>query len=198
VAGFSVSASWGEDDFWEMAGRYAGEVGGFKLAFGAGYSEMHDENTSGAAVSPEKNSQFFQIGGYAQHLATGLFVHAAYGHEDNNDTLLTNGFRAEDGEHWYVKAGIRKKWTALGATIVYGDYAQYIDQLGPAALALGATSSTLDRFGGGIAQEIDAAAMTLYVKYQHYEADLSGASLQASATDLDDADFISAGGLINF
>jgi hypothetical protein len=40
--------------------------------------------------------------------------------------------------------------------------------------------------------------MTLYVKYQHYEADLSGAGLQASATDLDDADFISAGGLINF
>jgi hypothetical protein len=198
VARFSVSASWGEDDFWEMAGRYAGEVGGFKLAFGAGYSEMHDENTSGAAVSLEKNSQFFQIGGYAQHLATGLFVHAAYGHEDNNDTLLTNGFRAEDGEHWYVKAGIRRKWTALGATIVYADYAQYIDQLGPAALAVGATSSTLDRFGGGIAQEIDAAAMTVYVKYQHYEADLSGASLQASATDLDDADFISAGGLINF
>ena len=198
VAGFSISTSWGEDDFWEVAGRYAGEVQGFKLAFGVGYSEMHDEATSGPAVSAAKNSDYFQVGGYAQHLATGLFLHAAYGHEDNNDTVLLNGKIAPDGEHWYVKSGIRKKWTSLGATIVYGDYAQYIDQLGPNALALGATSSTLDRFGGGIAQEIDAAAMTVYLKVQHYEADLSGASLSAAATDLDDADFISAGGLINF
>jgi predicted porin len=199
VAGFSASASWGEDDFWEVAGRYAGEVSGFKLAFGVGYSEMMDEKTTGAAVSPHKNSDFFQIGGYAQHLESGLFVHAAYGHEDNNDTLLSNGVhRAPDGEHWYVKAGIRRKWTGLGATIVYGDYAQYIDQLGPAALTAGATSSTFNRFGAGIAQEIDAAAMTLYVKYQHYEADLSGATLSASLRDLKDADFVSVGGLINF
>jgi hypothetical protein len=197
-AGFSVSASWGSDDFWEVAGRYGGEVSGFKLAFGIGYSEMRDEVTSGAAVSKEKKSDFFQIGGYAQHLATGLFAHAAYGEEDNNDTLLLNGKRALDGEHWYVKAGIRKKFTPLGHTIVYGDYGQYLDQLGPAALALGATSSTFDRWGGVLAQEIDAAAMTIYLKYEHYEADLSGPGLSATATDLDDADFVSVGGLINF
>ncbi|MBN8910689.1 MAG: porin [Rhizobiales bacterium] len=198
IAGVSLSASWGQDDFWEVAGRYAGEVAGFKLALGVGYSEMRDEVTTGAAVSSQKDTQFFQVGGYAQHLATGLFVHAAYGHEDNNDTLLLNGKRAENGEHWYVKAGIRRAWTPLGATIVYGDFARYSDQLGPAALALGATSSTFDRFGGGIAQEIDAAAMMVYVKVQHYEAELSGPSLAPAATDLEDADFVSVGGLINF
>lgn len=196
--GFSVSASWGEDDFWEIAARYAGEVSGFKLALGAGYTEMRDEVITGAAVSASKDSQFFQIGGYAQHLESGLFVHAAYGHEDNNNTLLLNGQRAENGEHWYVKAGIRKAWTSLGATIVYGDFARYSDQLGPAALALGATSSTFDRFGGGIAQEIDAAAMTLYLKVQHYEAEISGSALSPTVADLEDADFISFGGLINF
>ncbi len=199
VAGFSASASWGEDDFWEIAGRYAGEVAGFKLAFGVGYSEMHDEATTGASVfASEKDSQFFQVGGFAQHLATGLFMHAAYGNEDNNDALLSNGKTAADGEHWYVKAGIRRKWTTLGATIVYGDYARYIDQLGPGALALGATSSTFDRFGGGIAQEIDAAAMTAYVKYQRYEADLSGAGLSPAVTNLDALDLLSGGVLINF
>lgn len=30
--------------------------------------------------------------------------------EDNNDTLLNNGRRAIDSDHWYVKSGIRKKW----------------------------------------------------------------------------------------
>ena len=76
------------------------------------------------------------------------------------------------------------------------DYAEYLDQLGPAALALGATSSTLQRYGGGIAQEIDAAAMTVYIKYQHYEIDVTG--LPAAIGTLDDADFVSAGGIINF
>ena len=197
-AGFTASASWGEDDFWEAALRYAGEFGGFKFLAGAGYSQFTDENTTGPSVSFHKDSEVFQIGGYIQHLDSGLFLHAAYGLEDNNDTLLRNGKTAQDSEHWYVKSGIRKKWTSLGATIVYGDYAEYLDQLGPAALALGATDSTFRRYGGGIAQEIDAAAMTVYLKYQRYDADLSGAALSAAVRDLDSADFVSAGGVINF
>ena len=196
--GFSAAASWGEDDFWEVAGRYAGEFGGFKVLAGIGYSEMMDEGTTGAAVLRHKDSTYFQAGGYIQHLATGLFLHAAYGLEDNNNAPLFNGKIIKDGEHWYVKAGIRQKWTPLGSTIVYSDYAEYLDQLGPAALALGATSSTFARFGAGIAQELEAAAMTVYLKYQHYEADISGAALAPTVTDLDDADFVSVGGIINF
>jgi hypothetical protein len=196
--GFSASASWGEDDFWEVAGRYAGEVGGFKILLGIGYSEMADEGTTGAAVLRQKDSHFFQAGGYIQHLATGLFLHGAYGHEDNNEAPLLNGKIAGDGEHWYVKAGIRQKYTTLGHTIVYGDYAEYLDQLGPVALSLNVTDSTFQRFGGGIAQELDGAAMTVYLKYQHYELDVSGPALNPAVTDLDDADFISVGGIINF
>ena len=44
-AGFSVSASWGEDDFWDVAARYAGEWNGIKFAVAAAYSEATDENT---------------------------------------------------------------------------------------------------------------------------------------------------------
>ncbi|MEQ1716010.1 MAG: porin [Hyphomicrobium sp.] len=195
-AGFSASASWGEDDFWEIATRYAGEFGGFKVFFGAGYSEFSDEGTTGPQVAAIKDSNVFQAGGYIQHLATGLFLHGAYGSEKNNGTVLFNGRTALDSDHWYVKAGIRQKWTALGATILYGDYAEYDDQLGPAALLAGVTSSTLQRYGGGIAQEIDAAAMTVYLKYQHYEIDATG--LPAATGSLEGADFVSAGGVVNF
>lgn len=198
-AGFSAAASWGEDDFWEVAGRYAGELSGFKISLGIGYSETTDEGTTGPAVMTDKKSANFQAGGYIQHLTTGLFAHAAYGHEDNDDRIVLNANgavdRAKNGEHWYVKTGIRQKWTPLGATIIYGDYAQYLNQLGPGALARGVTSSELTRFGGGIAQEIDAAAMTVYLKYQHYQADVDG---DPALTDLDDLDLISAGGVINF
>jgi hypothetical protein len=43
------------------------------------------------------------------------------------------------------------------------------------SLALGATASTFRRYGCGIAQEIDTAAMTVYLKYQHYDADATRA-----------------------
>ena len=137
-------------------------------------------------------------GVYLQHVSSGLFLHAAYGFEDNNGTILNNGRTAQNGQHWYLKAGFRQKWAPYGATIFYGDYAEYLDQLGPAALALGATESTLTRFGGGAAQEIDAAAMTVYLKYQHYEAGISGAALAPAATGPGDAGLISAGGVIQF
>ena len=109
----------------------AGELGGFKILAGIGYSKMTDESTTGAIVSEQKDLSYFQAGGYIQHLATGLFLHAAYGLEDNHNAPLINGRFTEDGEHWYVKAGIRQKCTPLGHTIVYGDYAEYYDQLGP-------------------------------------------------------------------
>lgn len=194
-AGFTASASWGEDDFWEVALRYSGEFSGFKVLAGAGYSEFTDVGTTGPPVSPVKNSDVFQVGGYIQHLATGLFLHAAYGMEENNDTVLNNGKTALDSDHWYLKGGIRQKWTSLGATVVYGDYAEYDDQLGPGALAAGATSSTLRRYGGGIAQELDAAAMTIYLKYHHLTADVTGAP---ALINLEDAYFVSIGALINF
>jgi predicted porin len=194
-AGFSVSASWGEDDDWEVAARYAGEMNGFKVRLGVGYSENLDKNASAPAVLQHKHSDYIQVGGYVEHLATGLFAHAAYGKEGNNDEPLTSGYTAPDSRHWYTKFGVRRKWTRLGTTIVYGDYAEYDDQLGPAALALGATSGKLTRYGAGIAQEIDAAAMTVYVKAQHYDADVAGAPELA---DLKGLDLISVGGLINF
>ena len=99
-------------------------------------------------------------------------------------------------DQWYFKGGIRQKWTPLGATIVYGDYAQYNDQLGPAALALRATASTFRRYGCGIAQEIDTAAMTVYLKYQYYDADVTG--LSPNCRQPRSADFFSASALINF
>jgi hypothetical protein len=196
IGGFSASASWGEDDFWEVAARYRGEVAGFKIALGAGYFESTDEGLSAPLpAGSRKDTSFFQAGGYVENIATGLFLHAAYGHENNSATVLAGGVRPHDGNQWYLKAGLRRNWTPMGATIVYGDYAQYDDQLGPAALALGATSSRFRRYGGGIAQEIDAAAMTVYLKYQRYDASVTGIS---GAGSLASADFVSAGALVSF
>jgi Gram-negative porin len=197
IAGFSASASWGEDDVWELAARYTGEMGGFKMLFGAGYSQSVDSTVTGPLpAGSRKDTNVFQAGGYVQHLASGLFAHVAYGREDNSDTRIgVAAITPPDSDHWYVKAGLRQKWLPLGNTIVYGDYAEYNDQLGPGALNAGAKSSTLQRYGGGIAQEVDAAAMTIYLKYQHLTADVTGA---AALANLEDADFVSLGAIVNF
>jgi Gram-negative porin len=66
-AGFSASASWGEDDVWGVAGRYAGEFSGIKVALAAGYYENTDDNGAGAKETAErarggKQSAAFQAG----------------------------------------------------------------------------------------------------------------------------------------
>ncbi len=193
-AGFSMSASWGMDDDWEIAGRYSGEAAGFKLAFGVGYSVNTDEKTQPPPVSPSKDSAFFQAGGYAEHLATGLFIHAAYGEEDNNGKVTLGGFIEPNSQQWYVKGGLRRKWIGLGHTIVFGEYGRYIDQLSPAALAAGATDSEFDRFGVGAVQEIDAASLSLWMKYREHKAEVSG----IGPGDIDDFRYVSVGALMNF
>ena len=194
IAGFSVSASWGEDDDWEVEGRYSGEAAGFKLAFGAGYSVNTDEGTQPPPASSGKDSAVFQVGGYAQHLATGLFLHAAYGDEDNNGKETLAGFTEPSSHQWYVKGGIRRQWLPLGHSVLYAEYGAYIDQMSPTALAAGATSSTFERFGAGVVQEIDAASMSLWIKYREHHAEFTGAAIGS----IDDFRYFSTGALVSF
>jgi predicted porin len=194
IGGFQVSASWGEDDLWDVAAKFARDVAGFKLSLGVAYTQHTDENQS-PFVAPGKDISYVQAGFYAQHILSGLFIHGAYGGEDTGDSLLLNGARTLDGDHFYVKAGLRRKLTSLGNTVLFGDYAEYHDQLGPAALAAGATGGDFTRWGGGVVQEIESAAMSLWLKYRRHEADIVGA---ATLGDIRDADFVGVGGVINF
>lgn len=194
-AGFSMSTSYGGADDWEVAARYQGEVGGFKAAFGIGYSINLDEATQPPRVSLDKDSAFFQAGGYLQHLATGLFLHAIYGAENNHDAItLRGGFTEPDTHQWYLKGGLRRQWFSLGHTVLYGEYAEYFDQLSPAALNAGATESELSRWGFGAVQEIDAAAMSLWLKYREQGVEITGGGLGG----IDDFRYVSLGSLINF
>jgi len=81
--GLSWSGSYGASADWEIAARYTKEMAGIKLALGTGYSVNQDELTQPPPVSFSKDSGFFQAGFYVEHLATGLFLHGAYGNENN-------------------------------------------------------------------------------------------------------------------
>ncbi|MEQ1673339.1 MAG: porin, partial [Hyphomicrobium sp.] len=185
--GFSVSASWGEDDFWDVAARYAGEFSGIKVAVAAAYSEATDNN--GAAtplfsgdgdLQPLQavDSQFFQVGAYVQHVPTGLFLYGAYATLD-----VDNG---GESDSYYVKAGIRQRWSSLGHTVAYGEYLNgNIDN----NAGLGVSENSL--WGIGLVQEIDAAAMSVWLSYRDIEAEQIGVLNN-------DFQYVKFGALINF
>ncbi|MCB1505954.1 MAG: porin [Hyphomicrobiaceae bacterium] len=204
--GFSVSASWGEDDMWDVAGRYAGELGGFKLAVAAAYFSQNDtSNTAGGDTGSN-----WQIGAYVEHMPTGLFAYGAYGAD--LDTPNPNFDLGAD--RWYVKAGIRQRWTSLGHTVLYGEYGIKNDSVDCGVLGCApggpVTGSELKQWGLGIVQEIDAAAMSLWVSYRRFDLseDCSPAcsiSLENGGTipaathhEFDGMHVVKAGALINF
>lgn len=181
-AGFSVSASWGEDDIWDVAARYAGEFNGFKLAVAGAYVESTDEavvSCLGIGVQPcgvsnmAPGDKQWQIGAYVEHVPTGVFAYGAYSDLDND--LLNIG-----GETWYAKAGLRERWTPLGHTVLYGEYLTGDTE----------RDTDFDLWGLGAVQEIDAAAMSLWLSYRNIEA--------RSGVDTSDFQYVKGGALINF
>jgi hypothetical protein len=189
--GFSVSASWGEDDMWDVAARYAGEHAGFKFAAAAAYNELSDESFG---VPTGDTYEYFQVGAYLEHVPTGLFVYGAYG---NAQYDLATG----DSDTYYVKAGLRERWTPLGHTVLYGEYeknestgAAFVQAIEPGGFVVQPTSSDFNLWGVGVVQEIDAAAMSLWLSYRHLEySDNNFLGVQ-----YEDFQYIKAGALINF
>jgi hypothetical protein len=211
-AGFSASASWGEDDIWGVAGRFAGEFSGFKLAAAVGYYDNSDDNGGGLGDNEKarggKQSSALQAGAYIQHVPTGLFVYGAYGRDFNDVTGATFGGRQQiDGDNYYVKAGLRQKFTPFGATVLFGEYGINNDKMSNALWTSGVTQSELTQWGLGVVQEIDAAAMSMFAVYRNYEADLTcgGAGnacvargLAVGNSSLDSHQLVKFGAIINF
>lgn len=212
--GFSASVSWAEDDIWAVSGRYAGELSGFKVSGAIAYNESNDESVAAnanARLNGGLDVGALQVGGYIQHIATGLFGYGAYGIEFNDTTaaLRGNGQISPDGENWYAKVGIRSSITPLGHTVFFGEYAEAKDRIVASLFDAGVSSSNLTQYGVGVLQEVDAAAMSLWVSWRHYEVDsldcadqtagsCASFGLNNGTTSFDDLDIVKAGALISF
>ncbi len=210
--GFSVSASWGEDDMWDVAGRYAGTWGDFKVAAAVAYNEATDEDMIGTpfVFGPDK-LKYLQAGAYIENLPTGLFAFGAYGRLDSEiPNLFPVGrtFQLPDAETLYVKGGLRQRWSSLGATVLYSEFLRNSDSAGFSSSIAGPGFSTtldvyssLDVWGLGVVQEIDSAAMALWIKYRRmsfgFDAKLNGAA-ETGLVEYQDFQYIGAGAIIHF
>jgi hypothetical protein len=212
--GFSVSASWGDDDMWDVAARYAGEWGGFKVAAAAAYNEVNNgdynniETRLGLTVP---DMEYFQAGAFVMHVPTGLFGLVNYGNlQFDGDNIF--GVSGPDAETWYGKIGLRTRLSALGHTVFYGEYLNGQDgadgagvnvDVGGTVADATLTNTELEVWGVGVVQEVDAAAMSVWVKYRNlsFDANATNAIDQEEideAGGFEDFHYIGVGGLINF
>lgn len=239
-AGFSVSSSYGEDDMWDVALKYdlAGDI--WKAQAAIAWTSETDEGCSapgkggctnvgflGGGGTPfqgyRKDSGIFQVGGSIMHAPTGLFFYGLYQNEQNDGTqwksinLKTGKIvdnNVNDNDVFYTKFGIRKAFTPVGATVIFGEWARYEDMyqgicglpggnnfgssggntfceayVPTGVVANGSskgvalvtdsllTGSEVTRYGVGLVQEIDSAAMHVFARWQHLDLDLNGVNL---------------------
>ena len=179
--GLSFSASWGEDDFWDYALRFTREIGGIKFAAAGAISLSNDAGVQGSLGW--NKTVYYQAGLYAEHVDTGIFGLLNYG---NFSDGISNA--VDHSETWYAKGGIRRRWNVLGTSILYGEYLTNQDG--------GNAGSELTMWGIGAVQEIDMAAMSVWIKYRDVSA--SGLTDNGAVFAAEDFRWVGAGALINF
>ena len=222
IAGFKISASWGEDNMWDAALRYAGLLGGrFKTAAGIAYGARTDgdfvpgtsiNGTAGSNINGclfannEVDCHQLGMSGSIMDMGTGLFVHAAYG--INTDENKPDGVDNEN-TFLYLQAGIEKKFMAYGATTLFAAYGQYDTGFSRVSLGGGAVGSfengNVEMWGLGVVQNFEAASLDLYLKYNHYTSsadelttNIPGAGGNVGDVEFNDFDVIYAGARITF
>jgi hypothetical protein len=190
IAGFVLSASWGEadhvgapagsDSFYDVALRYAGEFGAIRVAAGVGYQDYDREGDS--------SQSNFGVGGSVLHTPTGLYVSGSYNSLGRDAPGAVPAGATDNADAWYSQVGIRQNWLSLGKTTLYAEYGKTESGADDGGYFI--EDSKTRNFGLGVVQNIDRAAMSLYVTYNNIDAESSGTS--------GDVNVVMAGGRIKF
>lgn len=183
IAGFVLSASYGEDDIWDVGAKYEGSFNSIKLAASIAYTHSTDENgLDGSGDSPNKTL----VGSIAiLHEPSGLNALVAAGNrsfDEPVDDQNSGTFRTpRDARYIYAKLGWLAKLTSLGPTAFYGEYGRFRDYITatsdfdvvdaggvPGDRIVGNTAQV---WGLGVVQHIEAAEMQIYLGYRHHSFD---------------------------
>ena len=193
LGGFVGQATWGEDDVWTASLRYAGEFGGIRVAAGIGYLSQDPVNQAGGLDTPNTfiRGESEWSGSLAlMHVASGLFAQGHYARSEF--------FNGEEGTFWLVQGGITKNWFGLGNTSLYGEYGVAEDYAKAGALIAGLPGATSEVtfFGVGVVQQIDAAAMEVFLGWRRFETEVGGVHPDAGTGS--DLDLVHGGARIRF
>jgi hypothetical protein len=187
----------------------------------------------GTAIGSTVDCEAWQASASILHVPSGLYLSGGGAQiNDNNLQIYANlistnvaagGPRQFDGNHsmWWIQGGWQAKLNPLGSTIFWTQYQNYDTGFGVAASVgqtvgagdvinpLGATAfisgSQTSIWSLGVTQNIDAAAMQLYLGYHNYSVDAVLLSQSATATNqrsrsnpIDDMSLVYTGATIRF
>jgi hypothetical protein len=178
IYGFIVSASWGDDDYADIALRFKKEFNSFRIAAGIAY--QWDEREEGE----ERNILAGSLS--VMHAPSGLYAALSGGTVEFDDE------NADDGSFYYAQLGIERKFLPYGSTTVYGEYGFYDNVAGAVEVDdVLVDGLEAERYGFGIVQKIDSAAMDVYAVARFY-------SFDDGAQDLEDFSTVMIGSRIKF
>ena len=134
---------------------------------------------------------------------------------------------ANNNNAWFLKGGIKRTWIPLGATVLWGEGGQYQDMFGGTCASQAFSvvgncnpsiptgfdgknatggivnssviinNSTVNRYGVGIMQEIDAAAMHVFFRWQHLDLNVDATCNQLHGCLVGNSEVVSAGSRVN-
>lgn len=161
------------------------------------------------------------------HIPTGLYMSGGWGQiSDKNNSAgvvarAANQFGVSGShEAWWIQAGWQAKLNPLGSTIFWGQYQEYnmgggvannlvqtLSATDPlvAGTGLGTSiirSTTTQVWGGGITQNIDAAAMSLYAGFYNFSTESvlgsTATAARGKSNPIDDMQVFYTGATIRF
>lgn len=183
-----LSAAWGEDDFYDVAAWYRINWNEWKFRGGVGYlrdttegrtgGERDREEVKGSASLLHVPSGLFGTVAYVRRQFHGFEVsdQAVYG-ENTTGVVTAPGTNRPPIDYLYTAAGLRRAYSSIGDTSIYGEFALVDDAitgLNEAGITGEITDSKLTMFGAAICQNIDAAAMDLYAGFRFFTFDTEG------------------------
>jgi hypothetical protein len=190
--GFTVQAAVAEDNYWDVALRYAGEFNGVRVAFGIGYQENTEFNRpmGASSVAVGNTSVFcdtvcdakasdFKGSASILHVPTGLFVTGAWGSREVDGERIAGvpatSYGGPDLTSWYISGGLNKNFFGFGNTVLFAEYSESEGGLEQADFLAGTaprwTDTETTHWGLGINQYIDASATQIFLTYKKFEFD---------------------------
>ena len=183
IGGFVLSAGWyngtnqeavDAPTTWDVALRYAGEFGAIRVAAGVGYRVVDN-------LTPTSDTEVISGSASIMHVPTGLFLNGAYGDTNDDNDERFGAAEGSDNSGWGISGGIQGKWNSLGNTTLEVRYTQFDS---------GLANVDPTSYGVGISQNIDAAAMDVYLLWENYDTDLGTAA--------DDVNVVTLGTRVRF
>jgi hypothetical protein len=167
IYGFILSASWGDNDYADVALRFKNEWNSVRIAAAIAY-QWDDTGDASTTIGSISNRDFTVLSGSVSvmHVPTGIYGAFAAGHKEVDDR--------PDSDFWYAQLGIEKKFLPYGSTTVYGEYGDYQDILSQGNATFSDSEAT--RWGFGIVQKFDSAALELYAQATFWSFDAAFAS----------------------